>query len=107
MSNRFFSDYHVGFCEFALIVSFNSIVKPDGKIGGLNKSPCQIFIAVLCVGIAFLFTITEPGAIDAAAIGGIATNLFKAGYTPCFQHDGKTEGQTTTVDTGQVNELVS
>ena len=70
MRDRFNGYHTVAFGHFTLIKAFRLVVKADGKVGGFNKGPGQIFIAVLGVALAFLFAVAQLFTAYATAIGG-------------------------------------
>ena len=57
MRHRFLGDDGLGFCQLALIVSLHRIVITNGEVSGFNKRPGQIFVTVLFVTLALVFTV--------------------------------------------------
>jgi len=60
-------------------------------MGGLDKGPGQIFVPALAVVAALGFAIALTVSAHAAAVTGIVSGLFEAGYRPSFHGDGHTQ----------------
>ena len=88
MRHRFKRNHPVTFGGFTLIEAFGLLVKTDCKVGGFNKSPSQVFIAVFAVALAFLLTIAWFFTAGTAAIGGEVAYVGKASNITGLQCDG-------------------
>ncbi len=89
MCHGFNGDHAVGSGLFSLIVSLNRVVVTNREIGGLNKGPGQVSVAVFGIPLAFLFAVAEPCCANAATVGGVVADFGKPLNRASLQHDGQ------------------
>ena len=77
MCHGFNGDHAIGFGLFSLIISLDRVVVTNGKIGGLNKGPRQISVAVFGIPLALLFAVAEPCGANATTVGGVVAYFGK------------------------------
>ena len=87
MCDRFDSDDTIAFGHFTLIKSFRLVVKADRKVGRFNKRPGQVFIAILGVALALLFTVAQLFTANATAIRCKIAYFLKSLNIASLQHD--------------------
>ena len=94
MRHRFERHDHLGLGLLSLIETLNLGVVPDGEVGGFDKRPGQILIAVLGIAFAFFLTVADLLTADTAAIRCEVADTGKSPNVSGLQHDGEREDLT-------------
>ena len=84
MCDGFKCNYSISFFCFTLVKTLGSFVVTNGKVSGFYKGPGQVFIAVLGIAFAFLFTIAQFFTAYTATIRSIVSDFFETFDVSCF-----------------------
>src|SRR3989339_1316802 len=76
------------FSLLALVKPPDTFVEPHRIMRCLNKCPGQVFVPILTVAFAFLFSVAPPGTAHAARIRGKVSYFLKAFHASCLVHNG-------------------
>ena len=88
----------VSLCAFTLIEPVRGLVIANDAVGGLNKRPGEIGIAVLAVVFALLFAVAQAATAHAPAIRGEPTNGGKTADITGLERDGQAEDVADPMD---------